>query len=286
MQSGSTRVHLFNEDCIAGMQKIDADAIGLIVTSPPYNLGIDYSHYEDNRTPQEYLEWTLKWATEAHRVLAEDGALFLNIGGSPRNPLLPHEVLLTLSKLFVLQNTFHWIKAITVTTRAGKEISAGHFKPINSKRFVNDCHEYIFHLTKSGTTPVDRLGVGVEYADKSNIKRWSHTQGKDRRCRGNNWFIPYQTINNRDQDRPHPATFPVELPAMCIRLHGWRPDLVMLDPFVGIGHSAMAALQYSIKEFYGFDIDAAYLQTAREAVQEYQSGRHANQPLLQLGANT
>ena len=111
---------------------------------------------------------------------------------------------------FVLQNTFHWVKSITIKTRKGEEISAGHFKPINSKRFVNDCHEYVFHLTASGAVPLQRREAGVEYADKSNIARWKHTDGSDKRCRGNTWFIPYDTIKSRDNDRPHPASFPVD----------------------------------------------------------------------------
>jgi len=89
--------------------------------------------------------------------------------------------------------------------------------------------------------PLDRLAVGVEYSDKSNIARWGHTGGHDKRCRGNNWFIAYETIQSRDKERPHPATFPVALAAQCVRLHGVRDDLVMMDPFLGIGNSAMAA---------------------------------------------
>jgi site-specific DNA-methyltransferase (adenine-specific) len=121
---------------------------------------------------------------------------------------------------FVLQNTFHWIKSITVETRAGDEISVGHFKPISSRRFVTDCHEFVFHLTKEGNTPLDRLAVGVAYADKSSIARRGHTAGRDKRCRGNNWFIPYETIKSRANQRPHPATFPVQLAQGCIKLHG------------------------------------------------------------------
>ena len=44
--------------------------------------------------------------------------------------------------------------------------------------------------------------------DKSNIARWGHTGGRDRRCRGNTWFVPYETIQRRAKERPHPATFP------------------------------------------------------------------------------
>ena len=54
----------------------------------------------------------------------------------------------------------------------------GHFKPINSPRFLNDCHEYVFHFTKSGRVELNRLALGVPYQDKSNIARWSSYSGR------------------------------------------------------------------------------------------------------------
>src|SRR2546430_17170508 len=84
------------------------------------------------------------------------------------------------------------------------------------------------------------------------------------RCRGNNWFIPYKTIVSRSKQRPHPATFPVELVVNCITIHGVSPDLVMMDPFLGIGHSVVAAKQCGIRHFIGFDIDPDYVKLARE----------------------
>ena len=61
--------------------------------------------------------------------------------------------------------------------RRQRRKSFGHFKPINSPRFLNDCHEYVFHFTKSGRVELNRLALGVPYQDKSNIGRWSHTRG-------------------------------------------------------------------------------------------------------------
>ena len=134
---------------------------------------------------------------------------------------------------FVLQNHFHWIKSITIEDDNGEEFSKGHFKPINSHRYVTDCHESIYHLTPDGNVPIDRLAIGVKYKHKSNIKRWKHTEGRDVRCRGNTWFIPYKTIQNRKAQRDHPASFPAELPEMCIKLHGIHDNLTVFDPFLG-----------------------------------------------------
>lgn len=248
------------------MKSLAAGSIDLVVTSPPYNLGIAYGKYDDSTPREVFLEWCVTWGREVHRVLAEDGSFFLNLGGSPSNPLLPHQLLLALAtpNLFTLQNTFHWIKSISVETRSGELISAGHFKPINSQRYVNDCHEYVFHLTKTGKVKLDRRAAGVPYADKSNIGRWKHTGGADLRCRGNTWFIPYETIQSRKDERPHPASFPPALVEQCIKLHGKGETTKLLDPFLGIGSSAVAARRMNIAACTGYEIDAGYFEIAKE----------------------
>lgn len=261
-----TEFHFVNEDCIKGMRRLRDKSVDVVVTSPPYNLGIKYTNYHDRRKSDEYLLWSVQWATEVHRVLKDEGSFFLNLGACPSNPLVPHELIVEIKKFFTLQNTFHWIKSITIQKKDGELVSAGHFKPLNSKRYVNDCHEYVFHLTKAGSTLIDRLAIGVPYSDKSNIARWKHTGGSDKRCRGNNWFIPYKTINSRLKERPHPATFPSELAVFCFMIHGLRSDLVALDPFLGIGHSAEAAKKCEIGTFWGFDVDGEYLEVARKGI--------------------
>ncbi len=280
-----TQFDLGLEDCVKGMAKLPAEAVDLVVTSPPYNLGIAYRKYHDRQNRQSYLKWCKQWAGQIQRVLKSDGSFFLNIGAAPSNPMLPHEIVLQFRELFVLQNTIHWIKSIAIEPqnlkhdhplpRQGEAAAKrrvrvdqiartfGHFKPISSKRFLNDCHEYIFHFTKSGRVEIDRLALGVPYQDKSNIARWNHTVGKDLRCRGNTWFIPYETIQSREKERPHPATFPVQLAEWCVKLHGISRVETMLDPFLGIGNSAVAAQRCGITNFIGFEIDKTYLDEAR-----------------------
>jgi len=264
--------HLNHGDCLKVLPTLPDGSVDLVVTSPPYNLGINYRSFDDTASRAEFLEWCKAWATELKRVLADDGSFFLNVGAAPANPLMPHQIILALTDgpgaLFTLQNTFHWIKSITVETRQGDQISAGHFKPINSQRYVNDCHEYVFHLTKSGDVKLDRRGAGVPYQDKSNIARWGHTGGIDKRCRGNTWFIPYDTIKSRENDRPHPASFPIALVEQCILLHGKGAETRVLDPFLGIGSSAVAAKRQGVKEFTGIELDDYYLSVAKERLEE------------------
>lgn len=268
-------ITIYEADCIRGMQELlEPGSIDVVVTSPPYNLGISYSSYDDSVPRAQYLDWIEAWGTGVRSVLSTDGSLFLNIGGKPSDPWGPYDVLLRLRSLFALQNTFHWIKSIAIDAQAvgsstgmKRNLAVGHYKPINSKRFVNDCHEYVFHLTKSGTVELDRLAIGVEYQDKSNVGRWMGASS-GLRCRGNTWFIPYDTIQSRDRDRPHPATFPVQLPLMCIRLHGTSRVRRVMDPFLGLGHTALASRVLGLP-FVGFELDHSYFTEACKLVQTY-----------------
>ena len=264
-----TQFDLCRQDCVEGMSRLTSESVDLVVTSPPYNLGIGYRQYADRQDRQSYLKWCVKWAAQIRRILRSNGSFFLNVGSAPSNPMLPHQIVIELTSTsdgFLLQNTIHWIKSIAVESRKGDLKSHGHFKPINSKRFLNDCHEHLFHFTKSGRVEIERLALGVPYQDKSNIARWSHTRGTDLRCRGNTWFIPYETIQSREKERPHPATFPIQLAEWCIKLHGVSRIETMLDPFLGIGNSAVAAQRCGVKRFIGFEIDEAYLAEAKRRI--------------------
>ncbi|MBW1916517.1 MAG: site-specific DNA-methyltransferase [Deltaproteobacteria bacterium] len=269
---GGTHLTLYLEDCLEGMARhLSPGSVDVVVTSPPYNLGINYNKYQDNISRQEYLDWLDRWAVQVKRVLHDRGSLFLNFGSKPSAPWWPFEVAQVMRKRFVLQNVIHWIKSIAIEkSQVGNypgllgDIAVGHYKPINSRRYLNDCQEYIFHLTKSGDVELDRLAIGVPYQDKSNIGRW-HQAREDRRCRGNAWFIPYQTIVRRNQDRPHPATFPVALPERCLRLHGLEKVKLVLDPFLGLGHTAQACVRLGIN-FIGFEIDPEYLKIVQRSL--------------------
>lgn len=264
--NGGARIELYLQDCIAGMRKHVADgSVDVVVTSPPYNLGIDYNGYDDGGSRSEYLDWMDEVAAEIARVMAGNGSFFLNVGSKPTDPLVPFQLLDRMLRHFHLQNVIHWVKSIAILkSEVGdypgitQDVAVGHYKPINSRRFLNDCHEYIFHLTKCGKVDLDRLAVGVPYQDKTNVARWK-AAGRDRHCRGNTWFIPYETIQNRDKERPHPATFPVELPTRCIKLHGIERVRLAMDPFLGIGSSAVACSRLNVP-FVGFEIAPDYYE--------------------------
>ena len=207
---------------------MEAGSVDVVVTSPPYNLGIAYGRYRDTKAEEEYLGWMERVADALRRVMRPDASFFLNIAGSSTQPWLPFELIVRLRRCFVLQNHVVWVKSIAVTA----EGAVGHNKPVPGTRFLNRNHEHVFHLTQTGEVALDRLAIGTPFSDKSNIARRGHLQ--DKRCRGDTWFIPYATVQSRSEKFHHPGTFPLDLPRWCIRLHG-KPGAVVLDPFAGAG---------------------------------------------------
>jgi site-specific DNA-methyltransferase (adenine-specific) len=273
LKSGRSTYRFYLGDCLDILDRVPPGSIDAIVTSPPYNLGIQYRTYDDAMPREKYLEWTGEWVRRAANALAPHGSLFLNVGAKPTDPWTALDVAQAARRHLRLQNTIHWIKSIAIEkalagsrTRLQEDLAVGHYKPINSRRFLHDCHEFVFHFTRKGDTPLDRQAIGVRYQDQSNVARW-RTAASGVRCRGNTWFIPYETIQSREKDRPHPATFPPRLPEMCLRLHGLARIRTVADPFLGLGSTAVACAQLGVS-FIGIEMDGSYLAEAVHRTRE------------------
>ena len=267
---GSAR--LYRTDAIELLHHVvEPASADCVVTSPPYNLGVAYGRYSDRRPRAEYLRWMGRVGSAVADALAEEGSFFLNVGSPPKDPFLAFDVAREGGAHLVLQHVMQWVKSLAIDRAdAGRaqglsgDLAVGHYKPVPSARYLHGAQEYIFQFTHHGTVRLDRLAIGVAYADRSNIGRWRSAAG-GRRCRGNTWFLPYETIRWRARDRPHPAAFPVALPERCLRLHGLARVRLVVDPFVGIGSSAVAAARLG-KPFVGSDLDPEYLAVAERRV--------------------
>lgn len=244
---------IFMGDCLNVLRGLPPDSVDVIVTSPPYNIGVAYKSYNDRKPRESYLKWIADVGRELKRVMRDDASFFLNVGSTSSDPWIAQDVAETLRSLFFLQNNIVWVKSISIG-----EDTVGHFKPITSGRFLNHNHEAIFHYTKSGTVRVDRVAVGVPFKDKSNIARWGHKA--DRRCAGDVWFLPYETVKSRAQKFDHPAGFPISLPERCIKLHG-REGATVCDPFLGAGTTLVAAQRLGCSGI-GIEVDQQYVKTS------------------------
>jgi site-specific DNA-methyltransferase (adenine-specific) len=240
-------------DCLAVMGVMPSESIDVVVTSPPYNIGKEYGAYNDNMPHSDYLNRMRAVAEAISRILKHDGSLFLNVGSTSRQPWRSAEVAQQFSVVFKLQNNITWVKSVSIGRR-----SYGHYRPIDSDRFLSNSTEQIYHFTKSGNVKLDRLAIGVPYVDESNVRRFNRSSNL--RCAGNAWFIPYETVHSKEGKFNHPAPFPVALPERCIKLHGLKKNPIVLDPFMGIGSTLVACQNLGIRGI-GIEIDAAYANT-------------------------
>lgn len=245
------KIKIYEGDCMKRFKDISDKSCDIIVTSPPYNLNIKYNKYKDNLKRVDYLTWLEGVFIEIKRIMKDEGSFFLNIGSSNRDPWIYMDVANVARKHFILQNDITWVKSISI-----KDLTYGHFKPINSERFMNNTFEHIFHFTKSGDVRLQRKANGVPYTDKSNIKRWKNKS--DKRCRGNSWFIEYDTIQNKSERGNHPATFPEKLVKWCIKLHGYTENTVVCDPFSGTGTTLKVAKDMNVFGL-GIELDKNYV---------------------------
>lgn len=250
-------------DCIEGMRKVlERGSVDIIVTSPPYNIGIKYNSHKDNMFFSDYLDWMENFGRLCKRVLKMRGSLFFNIGDKASDEFRAFRVAERISKSLSLQNTIHWVKSIAVPEH---DINIGHYKPVNSKRFLNNLHEYVFHFTQGKTVVLKKTAVGVPYADKSNVGRWKHgKEHGDLRDRGNIWYIPYDTVQS---EKDHPASFPKGLPEMCIKLHGFSSKTLVVDPFLGSGTTCVVGKELGCS-YVGFETDSKYIRLARKRLVE------------------
>ena len=82
-------MNLLHGDCLQVLPTLPENSCDLVVTSPPYNLGIAYKSFKDTAPREEFLAWCGEWATQVKRVMVDDASFFLNVGAAPANPLMP-----------------------------------------------------------------------------------------------------------------------------------------------------------------------------------------------------
>jgi len=230
------------------MHHLKNDSINVIITSPPYNIGKNYSpdftrekkHYNDRKSHSDYLSFLKRVFTECYRVLAIDGVFFLNIGDSARDQGKSEEVVnCAVEAGFKRLQSIIWIKSI---------FGKGHYTPSGGNRRLNNVWEYVYILIKSKEYQIDPKAIGIPYADKSNVGRYSEA---DLRDAGDVWFIPYSKTTGATKKKGHEAPFPIELALRCLRLVPNAKNV--LDPFAGTGSTLRAAKELNFIG-YGYEI--------------------------------
>lgn len=254
---------VYNVDCLSAMRSLPGDAVDLTVTSPPtINIG---TTYERPLPLDAYLDWSESWIGEVYRLTSERGAFWLNLGYlevPERAKALPIPYLLWNRSPFYMLQEVVWNYGAGVTT-------SRMFSPRNEKFlwYVKSKEQYTFNLD-------DVRDPNVKYPNqKKNGKLKCNPLGKNP---SDAWQIPKVTsgTNRSSKERtPHPAQFPLALVDRIVRACS-SPGDVVLDPFLGSGTTAIAALANN-RPVVEFEILAEYCDLAATRIELYKRRRNS-----------
>jgi adenine-specific DNA-methyltransferase len=244
---------LFQGDCLDLLATIPDGFATLVVTSPPYNLG---KSYEKRRQLNYYLDRQTRVITECVRVLDDSGSLCWQVGNYVEaGEIVPLDILLypIFANLGMrLRNRIVW-----------------HFEHgLHASRRFSGRYEVILWFTKgaSYTFNLDQVRVPQKYPNKRHFKGPNrgelsgHPLGKNP---GDLWQIPNVKANHVEKT-VHPCQFPVELVERLILSLTNAGDWV-LDPFVGVGSTAIAALLHG-RRAIGAEVVPEYVELARQRI--------------------
>ncbi|MFX1274195.1 MAG: DNA-methyltransferase [Promethearchaeota archaeon] len=222
------------------MRELENESIDVIITSPPYNRGKTYSsdrgeQFNDSKELDEYLSLLKRVWKECLRVSKSTSVFFLNIGDSASDQGISEKVALSMEEVgWIRIQDIVWIKSF---------LGKGHYTPSGGTKRLNNLWEHVYLFVKNKNQyELDPKEIGIPYADKSNIGRYSNI---DLRDAGNIWLIPYEKTTGATIKKGHDAPFPIGLPYKCIKL---VPNVEkVLDPFGGTCSTLGACVKLGIK---------------------------------------
>lgn len=232
-------------DCLKALKKIPSESIDLVITSPPYNIGIDYGIYKDDLDWIDYLKWSSKWIKEIHRVLKNSGRFVLNILTNINQNFIKEQPLIDFGNLIrKTELKIHGIGFWIDVTRK-KYTAWGSWQSASAPYIYNPYEAIIFSYKKEWKKKIK----GV------------NTLTKEQFLKGIKGVYNFGTASHKII----PAIFPIKLPLLFIELLTFKNDIV-LDPFIGSGTTGLACKKLE-RNFIGIEKNPLYTKIAKERIE-------------------
>jgi len=265
---------VINGDCIKVMADMPEASVDLIVTSPPYGVGIAYDTFNDDLEFEQYKVFSATWLREAYRVLKDDGRIALNI---------PYEInrqdkggrILMVSELWqIMKNIGYKFYGIvdleedsphrSKTTAWGSWMSPSAPYIYNPKECVLLAYKKT-HIKKIKGEP-EWVGeiVDIEQEDGTIKKKTVYQEEHKKEFMD---LVYGQWDYFADTKQMTKATFSMDIPMKAIKILTYRNDVV-LDPFTGSGTSLCAA-EISGRRWIGIELSENYSKVAKDRVQHF-----------------
>jgi len=242
-------ITLYNNSCL-DIDVIDKNSVNLIVTSPPYNVDIQYKDNRDNLTNQEYLDFTKQWVSNCYEWLKEGGRFCINLpyttfkneqNGDARFILAEiHNIISECG--FRMRSMIDWNKQSYSSTAYGSWASP-------SAPNIRASAECIAVYYKGKWERSDEKKTNNLTSDISNKEFLNWTDGI--------WSFKGET-----NVKEHPAPFPIDLPYRLIKVLSFCEDTI-LDPFCGSGTTLMAC-QLLKRKGLGIELSETYCELAKK----------------------
>ena len=249
-------------DVIDGLKMIEDNSVTLTITSPPYNVNIDYKSANDDLPYLKYLDWLESVFTENYRTLRNGGRLCINIDAmTNRQDDKEFEYIRDIrtdlsNRLKTIGFKFFgehvWYKSNKDPSHNGGQFNGkktawgSYMSP--STPAVRRNHEYILVYSK-GQFKLEK----DQYSQPPDI-----TDVEFCNYIASTWSMQPDTVKRGN----HPVTFPMELPLRCIKLYSYPNDLI-LDPFNGSGTTTCAA-KITGRRYLGIDMEKEYCEYAED----------------------
>ena len=228
------------------MHELPDNSVHLMVTSPPYNVGKDY---DDDLTMDEYTLLLNNVWKETYRVLVPGGRACINIANVGRKPYIPINTMIIQNMLdmgYLMRGEIIWNKSAS----AGTSCAWGSWKS-PSNPVLRDTHEYIMIFCKDDFSR--KVKDGEPTIERDEFLEFTKSV----------WDFGAESAKRVG----HPAPFPIELPRRLIQLYTYSNDVV-LDPFMGSGSTALAALKTK-RRWVGYDTSRKYVKLAKKRIEAY-----------------
>ena len=264
---------IHNIDCVEGMKLLPESCIDLVVTSCPYNVGIQYDTHKDDEPMDQYFNWCRTWLSEIYRTLKDDGRIALNI---------PYEVNVRErgGRVFIASEFWQIMKEIgfgffgivdleedsphrSKTTAWGSWLSPSAPYIYNPKECVILAYKKEYKKIEKGVSSWDYTEELVEVEGKngepSTMKNKKIYSQEDKKEFMELVFGQWKYF--ADTKSLTKATFSLDIPIKAIKILSYKNDLV-LDCFSGSGTTAMAAKKLG-RNYIGFELSPNYTEISR-----------------------
>ena len=273
-------------DCVEVMSKLPENSIDLVVTSPPYSVGISYDVYDDTTTINQYLEFSEKWLSETYRILKDDGRICVNV---------PYEINLKErgGRIFIVSEIWNVMKKIgynwfgiidleedsphrSKTTAWGSWMSPSQPYLYNPKECIIIAYKNSPKKIQKGEpqwkgvptlTEEGKTKMVYKDEDKKDFMELVFGQWK--------YFADTRSLTK--------ATFSMDIPNKAIKILSYKNDII-LDPFNGSGTSCVAA-EINDRRWVGIELSENYANISRERIQGFVNQKKQQKLEFENGGN-